>query len=67
MFYKPLTRENITHIIDLMVTDLNRRLEDKQLTVELTPAAKDHHRGGLRPHLRGRGPCAGISSTRWRR
>ena len=42
MFYKPLTRENVTHIIDLMVTDLNRRLEDKQLTVELTPAAKDH-------------------------
>ena len=42
VFYKPLTRENITHIIDLMVADLNRRLEDKQLTVELTPAAKDH-------------------------
>lgn len=42
VFYKPLTRENVTHIIDLMVTDLNRRLEDKQLTVELTPAAKDH-------------------------
>ena len=42
VFYKPLTRENITHIIDLMVTDLNRRLEDKQLTVELTPTAKDH-------------------------
>ena len=42
VFYKPLTKENVTHIIDLMVTDLNRRLEDKQLTVELTPAAKDH-------------------------
>ena len=42
VFYKPLTRENITHIIDLMVADLNCRLEDKQLTVELTPAAKDH-------------------------
>ena len=42
VFYKPLTRENVTHIIDLMVTDLNRRLEDKQLTVELTPAAKDN-------------------------
>ena len=42
VFYKPLTKDNVTHIIDLMVTDLNRRLEDKQLTVELTPAAKDH-------------------------
>ena len=41
VFYKPLTKENVTHIIDLMAADLNRRLEDKQLTVELTPAAKD--------------------------
>ena len=40
VFYKPLTRENITHIVDLLVADLNRRLSDKQLTVELTPAAK---------------------------
>jgi ATP-dependent Clp protease ATP-binding subunit ClpB len=40
VFYKPLTRENITHIVDLLVADLNKRLEDKQLTVELTPAAK---------------------------
>ena len=41
VFYKPLTRENVTHIIDLMVADINRRLADKQLTVELTPAAKE--------------------------
>ena len=41
VFYKPLTKENVTHIIDLMVAELNRRLEDKQLTVEVTPAAKD--------------------------
>ena len=41
VFYKPLTKDNVTHIIDLMVADINRRLEDKQLTVELTPAAKD--------------------------
>jgi len=42
VFYKPLTKENVTHIIDLMATDINRRLEDKQLTVDLTPAAKDY-------------------------
>ena len=42
VFYKPLTRENITHIVDLLVDDLNRRLADKQLTVSLTPAAKEH-------------------------
>ncbi|WP_295369668.1 AAA family ATPase, partial [uncultured Pseudoflavonifractor sp.] len=41
VFYKPLTKDNITHIIDLLVADLNRRLADKQLTVELTQAAKD--------------------------
>ena len=40
MFYKPLTRDNIYHIIDLLLTGLNRRLEDKRLKVELTDAAK---------------------------
>ncbi len=40
VFYKPLTKENVTHIIDLMVAELNSRLSDKQLTVTLTPAAK---------------------------
>ena len=40
VFYKPLTRENITGIIDLLMADLNRRLEDKQLSVRLTEAAK---------------------------
>ena len=42
VFYKPLTKDNVTHIIDLMAADINRRLEDKQLTVDLTPAAKDY-------------------------
>ncbi len=40
VFYKPLTRENITGIVDLLVDDLNRRLADKQLTVRLTDEAK---------------------------
>ncbi len=40
VFYKPLTRENITHIIDLLAADLNRRIADKQLNVVLTPEAK---------------------------
>ena len=42
VFYKPLTRDNITHIIGLMVGELNKRLADKQLTVRLTDAAKSH-------------------------
>ncbi len=41
VFYKPLTKGDITQIIDLMVEGLNRRLAEQQLTVELTPAAKD--------------------------
>jgi len=41
VFYKPLTRENITHIIDLLMEDLNRRLADKQLGVSLAPEAKE--------------------------
>ena len=40
VFYKPLTKGDITQIIDLVMKDLNRRLADKQLTCELTPAAK---------------------------
>lgn len=40
VFYKPLTRENISGIVDLLVDDLNRRLSDKQLTVRLTDQAK---------------------------
>ena len=42
VFYKPLTKDNVTHIIDLMVDELNRRLEDKQLTVRLTDQSKAH-------------------------
>jgi ATP-dependent Clp protease ATP-binding subunit ClpB len=40
VFYKPLTRDNITGIIDLQMQDLNRRLEDKQLRCVLTEEAK---------------------------
>ncbi len=40
VFYKPLTKNNITHIIDLIMKDLNRRLADKQLSCELTERAK---------------------------
>ncbi|WP_050697636.1 ATP-dependent chaperone ClpB [Anaeromassilibacillus senegalensis] len=42
VFYKPLTRSEIYHIVDLQIADLRRRLEDKQLGVELTAAAKDY-------------------------
>ena len=40
VFYKPLTRNEIDRIVDLQTADLNRRLQDKQLTMCLTPAAR---------------------------
>ena len=41
VFYKPLTRADIGRIIDLQIRDLNRRLENQQLHLEVTEAAKD--------------------------
>ena len=42
VFYKPLTKENIRGIVDLLVTDLQKRMAQRQLTVTLTDAAKDY-------------------------
>ena len=40
VYYKPLTKTEIGSIVDLMTAALGKRLEDKQLTLTLTPAAK---------------------------
>ncbi len=40
VFYKPLTRENVTKIIDLQIAKLNDRLAEQQIRCELTQAAK---------------------------
>ena len=40
ILFKPLTKDNISHVVDLMVADVNRRLEDRELKVELTGNAK---------------------------
>jgi len=42
IMFKPLTKENISIIVELMMTDLNRRLENQDITLELTEAAKDY-------------------------
>ena len=42
VFYKPLTKENIRGIVDLLVADLQKRMVQRQLTVTLTDAAKDY-------------------------
>ena len=41
VFYKPLTKENVSHIVDLMADDLNGRLRDERLTVSLSQSAKE--------------------------
>ena len=40
VFYKPLTKENVTAIIDLQIAKLNARMEDQQIRVQLTGSAK---------------------------
>ena len=40
ILFKPLSKDNIMGIIQLIITDLNRRLSDRELTVELTPSAE---------------------------
>ena len=42
IMFKPLTKENIGAIVDLMTSDLNRRLEDQKIYLELTDGAKDY-------------------------
>lgn len=42
IMFKPLNREDIYRIIDLVVRDIAKRLEDRHMTIELTEAAKDH-------------------------
>ena len=40
ILFKPLTKDNIGHIVDLLLADLNHRLSDKELTIRLTEKAK---------------------------
>ena len=42
IMFKPLTKDNIGNIINLLVADLNKRLADREITVELTDAAKQY-------------------------
>ncbi len=42
VFYKPLTKENIRSIIDLLISSLSERLEKKRLYLKITDSAKDY-------------------------
>ncbi|MDD6188880.1 MAG: ATP-dependent chaperone ClpB [Clostridiales bacterium] len=41
IFFKPLTKENLSHIIDILVSSLRNRLADKTLKLDITDEAKD--------------------------
>ncbi len=41
ILFKPLTKANIGHIIDLILADVNKRLADKELTIRLTETAEE--------------------------
>ncbi len=42
ILFKPLTRDNIDAIMDLLITDLNKRLADREITIVLTDRAKEY-------------------------
>ena len=42
VFFKPLKKEEVTKILDLLILDLEKRLEDKHITLELTEKAKEY-------------------------
>ena len=42
VFYKPLRKNEISKILDLLIKDLEKRLEDKHIKLELTRSAKDY-------------------------
>ena len=42
IMFKPLTKKDITFIIDLQIADLNRRLADKEISIALSDAAKQY-------------------------
>ena len=41
IMFKPLTKDNIGNIIHLLMNQLNKRLEDREISVELTPVAEN--------------------------
>ena len=45
VLFKPLSLEEITEIVDLLLNSLNKRLEDRKVTVVFTDAAKKMDRG----------------------
>jgi ATP-dependent Clp protease ATP-binding subunit ClpB len=42
IFYKPLTRDEIMHIADLMIDDLQKRLDDKHITLKVSQEVKEY-------------------------
>ena len=67
IMFKPLTKSNIGKIVDLMVGELDKRLADQELSLELTDAAKDQViENGYDP-VYGARPLNVICRNMWRR
>ena len=50
ILFHPLTKDNIAHIVELQINELNQRLSDRHISIELTEAAREHiAEGGYDP------------------
>ena len=67
IMFKPLTKDNIGHIVDLLMKELNERLENQELSVELTDAGKQYVIEADTIRYMERDLCAGLSRKKWRR
>ena len=47
IMFKPLTKENIGRIVDLMMDDLNKRLAGQEISLELTEGEELYYRGRI--------------------
>ncbi len=63
VFYKPLQKSEIAQIVDLLMADLQKRLADKQLTLALSPEAKEYIVDQGYDPVYGARPLNGSSST----
>ena len=62
IMFRPLTKDNITGIVDLLVKDVNKRLADRDLHIELTKAAKQHIVDGGYDPMYGARPLKTLSA-----
>ena len=67
VYYKPLTKQNIRGIIDLLVKDLASRVEEKQLKLVITDKSQGRHCGKGYDPVYGARPLKRYLQSRWKR